>query len=198
MSSMTHSPRRRRRALLAFTAATFSLACLHEVPETGLPLYLNGQSAPNGASARLPREQIAQVTGPIEKIDDRDLTGQSGWFDLLPGCHVVELDRRIVADGYALSGARYWTGQFSRTTYSLQMKAGARYVIQRQIYSDGNSTRVILSAREEEAGGAITDLSPAKSGEEIAACRSERADGAPRRGARDGEPSSLVGAAPAQ
>ncbi len=181
-----------RWALLTVAVGTLSLACLHEVDETGVPLY------PNGASTRLPREQLAQVTGPIGKIDEKDLTGQSGWFDLLPGCHVVELDRRVVADGYALSGARYWTGQFARTSYAIEMKAGARYVIQRQIYSDGSSTRVILSAREEEAGGAIAELAPARSGEEIAACRLGRADQAPSRDARAPEPGALTGAAPAQ
>lgn len=194
---MTHFPQQRRRTLVAFAAAALSLACLHEVPETGIPLYLNGQPALDSQPARLPRGQIAQVTGPIEKIDERDLAGQSGWFDLLPGCHVVELDRRVVADGFALSGARYWTGQYGRTMYALQMKAGARYVIQRHIYSDGSSTRVVLSAREEEAGGAITDLTPAKSGQEIAACRADRV-GASGRDTREGEPGSLVGAAPAQ
>ena len=122
-----------RRALLVLAIASVSLACLHRVAESGVPLY------PNGESTRLSREQVAQVTGPIGKIDGKDLVGQSGWFDLLPGCHVVELDRRVVADGYALSGARYWTGQFATTTYAIQMKAGARYVIQRQIYSDGNA-----------------------------------------------------------
>jgi hypothetical protein len=181
-----------RWALLTVAVGALSLACLHEVAETGVPLY------PNGESTRLPREQVAQVTGPIGKIDGKLLAGQSGWFDLLPGCHVVELDRRVVADGYALSGARYWTGQFATTTYAIQMKAGARYVIQRQIYSDGNSNRVILAAREEEAGGAIAELAPAKSGEEIAACRVDRADQAPSRDARAPEPGSLTGAAPAQ
>ncbi len=189
---MSRPAPRKRGALLALAIATVSLACLHEVPEPGVPLY------PTAESTRLPREQVAEVTGPIGKIDGKVLAGQSGWFDLLPGCHVVELDRRVVADGYALSGARYWTGQFSTTTYAIQMKAGARYVIQRQIYSDGNSNRVILSAREEEAGGAIAELAPAKSREEIAACRSGRPDQAPSRDARAPEPGALTGAAPAQ
>jgi hypothetical protein len=189
---MIRPSRRQRRALLALALAAVSLACLREVAEMGAPLY------PNGETTRLPLEQVAQVTGPIGKIDEKVVAGQSGWFDLLPGCHVVELDRRVVADGYALSGARYWTGQFSTTIYAIHMKQGARYVIQRQIYSDGNSNRVILSAREEGAGGAIAELAPAKSGEEIAVCRLGRADQAPSRDARAPEPGALTGAAPAQ
>jgi hypothetical protein len=159
------SPKVRWAVLTLVVVVTPFLACLHRIDEQGVPLY------PNAETTRLPHSQIGQVTGPIAKIDGKDLVGQSGWFDLLPGCHVVELDRRVVGDGYTLTGARYWTGQFAGTIYAIRMKAGARYVIQRQIYSDGNSGRVILSAREEDAGGAMTDLAPAKSVAEIRACR---------------------------
>ena len=51
------------------------------------------------------------------------------------------------------------------------MKAGARYVIQRQIYSDGSAGRVVLSARAEEASGAMADLTPAKSADDVKACK---------------------------
>jgi len=150
------------RATLAIV--TLTLAC-HPGETPGVPLY------PNGQATRLPRSQIAQVAGPIAKIDGKDVVDQGGLFDLLPGCHVVELDRRIQADSYALSNAAYWTGQLSATIYALRMKAGARYVIRREIFSEGQMGRVVLSAHEEEASGAATDLFPVSSAEDIKACK---------------------------
>jgi hypothetical protein len=150
---------------LTLTIASLALACHPGAEAAGVPLY------PNGATTRLPRSQIAQVTGPIAKIDGKDVAGQGGVFDLLPGCHLVELDRQLVADGTVLSSAVYWSGDSPTTLYALRMKPGARYVIRRQVYSDGElSGRIVLSAREEQADGAATDLDPAKSDEDIKAC----------------------------
>ena len=132
----------------------------------GVPLY------PNAQTTRLPREQVAQVAGPIAKIDGRDVGDQGGVFDLLPGCHVVELDRRLSADSLPLSGAVYLSGQFPVTIYALRMKPGARYAIRRDMYSDSSAqVRVSLSAREEAATGAVTDLSPAQSANDVMACK---------------------------
>jgi hypothetical protein len=156
---------RGHRAFLALGAITLPLACHPGVDAPGMPLYPNAQTTP------LPRDQIARVAGPIAKIDGKDVQEQGGRFELLPGCHVIELDRRMVADAYALSGGSYWTGQFPRTVYAMVMKAGARYDIRREIYSDGSTGRLVLSATEEQAGGTVTDLVPAKSAAEIQACR---------------------------
>jgi hypothetical protein len=153
-------------AAFALSVVTFLPACHPAVDAPGVPLY------PSAETARLPRNQIAQVTGPIAKIDGQDVVDQGGRFDLLPGCHLVELDRRVTGDSYTLSSATYWTGQFARTTYAMRMKPGARYVIRRVLDSSGFARgRVILSAREEEANGAMNDLLPARSAEEIQACR---------------------------
>jgi len=57
------------------------------------------------------------------------------------------------------------------TTYAIRMKPGARYAIRRDLYSDGSRGRVVLSAREEEANGAMADLSPMKSIDEIRTCK---------------------------
>ncbi|HZL17140.1 MAG TPA: hypothetical protein VFG23_05290 [Polyangia bacterium] len=156
---------RGRWAFLAIAGATLPLACHLGIDAPGVPLY------PNAATARLPRDQIAQVSGPIEKIDGQEVVDRGGRFELLPGCHVVELDRRMVADGNTLSGGMYWTGQFPNTIYALHLKPGARYEIRRDIFADGQTGRLVLSATETTAEGATTDLFPAKSAEEIRSCR---------------------------
>jgi hypothetical protein len=163
---LTRSSGNVHRAFLTFVVAAFTLACHPAVDTPGVPLY------PNAATTRLPRSQTAQVAGPIAKIDGQDVSEQGGVFDVLPGCHIVELDRRPAADAYSLSSAQYWSGQYDATTYALRMKPGARYVIRRDLQTDGAGTgRVLLSAREEEPGGAVNDLFPAKSAEDIKACK---------------------------
>jgi hypothetical protein len=149
-------------AALAFL---LTLSC-HPADAPGVPLY------PNAATTRLPRSEVAQIDGPIAVIDGREVVDQGGRFDLLPGCHVIELDRRVPSDSYALSGGTYWTGQLPTAIYAIHMKAGARYVLRRDIYSDGmGQGRVSLTAREEPATGPPTDLNPASSEEEVRACR---------------------------
>ena len=153
-----------RPVLLALVTVTLPLACRPALDAPGVPLYPN--------ATRVPRSKVAQVAGPIASIDGRNLLDQGGPFDLLPGCHIVELDRRMTGLPYSPSGGAYWSGQFPRTIYAIRMKASARYVIRRSI--DVNSTgqgRMILSAREEEPDGATTDLVPASSMADIVACK---------------------------
>jgi hypothetical protein len=146
--------------------AALTLGCLASEPPA-VPLY------PNGETTRRPPNQVADLNGPIGKIDGREVNGLGGRFDLLPGCHIVELDRQSDNGSYGLSSAVYITGSFPATLYALRMQAGARYFIKRDTIAEGVgvTVRVVLSAREEAPGGAVTDLSPAKSLEEVRACK---------------------------
>jgi hypothetical protein len=150
--------------IFATIFATLTLAC-HPADMPGVPLY------PNGETTRLPRFRLAQVAGPISKIDSNEVQGQGGLFDLLPGCHIVELERRLGGENFALSSGSYWSGQFPVTIYAIRMKPGAYYDIRRELESDGQSGRIRLSAREQTARGAVTDLFPVKSAQEIQACQ---------------------------
>jgi hypothetical protein len=152
---------------LALAVVPLALACHPAIEAPGVPLY------PNGETTRLPRDQIALVAGPIAKIDGQEVVDQGGRYELLPGCHVVELDRRMTANGNSLTGGAYWTGQFPSTVYAIRMKAGARYDIRRDLYADGlgGMGRIALSAREEEANGTGSDIVPANSEEDLKACK---------------------------
>ena len=147
--------------------AALAAGCAPRGNARGVPLY------PNAATARPPASDVAQVMGPIAKIDEQEVGEQGGQFELLPGCHIVELDRRAPSDNYAISSAAYTTGQLPLTIFAIRMKAGARYVIQRQLAETGSSDslRVVLSAREETADGAANDLAPAGSVQDIQACK---------------------------
>jgi hypothetical protein len=146
-------------------AVALAAACRPGAGPAAVPLY------PNAAATRLPSAQVALVSGPIAKIDDKDLENQAGGFELLPGCHLVELQRQLVDDSYALTGGTYWSGQFPKTVYAIRMKAGARYVIRRDIVSDGQVGRVVLSAQEQAPNGMTVDLAPVQSVEEVKACQ---------------------------
>jgi hypothetical protein len=147
-----------------------ALGCLASEPPA-VALY------PNGETTRLPPTQVADLVGPIAKIDGREVSGLGGRFDLLPGCHIVELDRHSDNSSYSLTGGVYLTGSFPGTVYALRMQAGARYFIKRDTIVEGIgvAVRVVLSAREEAPGGAVTDLSPAKSMDDLKACRAWQA-----------------------
>jgi hypothetical protein len=156
------------RAAMILAVAALSAACLPPPGNArGVPLY------PNGATARQPLEVVAQIVGPIAKIDGQEVGERGGQFELLPGCHIVELDRRIPMDNYALSNATYATGTLPITIYAIRMKPGAHYVIQRRMSETGTSqmARITLSAREETASGAVNELAPASSAQDIQACK---------------------------
>jgi hypothetical protein len=148
-------------------AALLTLACHPGVLPRGMPLYAN-------ASATLPpRAAVAQLIGPIGTVDGRDVFEQGGVFELLPGCHVVELDRRpLNSANNSVAGSVYVSGQFPLITYAIRMKAGASYVIRRDLPASGmgDMVRLQLSAQEEDANGKVTELNPTQSADEIHAC----------------------------
>ena len=156
----------RRTLCFPLAAAALMLGCLASEPPP-VALY------PNAAAAPLPPAQVATLVGTIARVDNRDVTDLGGPFALLPGCHVVELTRQIPNNGFGLSGGVYWTGQLPAVTFALQMKAGARYVIRRDIImGSGQMGRLVTSTREEVPGVGATELSPPTSPDDIAACRS--------------------------
>ncbi len=150
---------------VSLAAVLLALACSVGVQPRGVPLY------PNASAARLQPDAVAQLMGPIANVDGREVIDQGGTFELLPGCHIVDLDRRVNSNSYALTGAAYVTGQLPLTTYAIRMKAGASYIIKRSLSDTmGPMVQIQLSAREVDASGKATDLYPIKSAAEIQGC----------------------------
>jgi hypothetical protein len=146
-------------------AALLALGCQTGAVPRGMPLYTPASAAP------LPRTAVAELVGPIGKVDGRVVVDQGGAFELLPGCHVVELDQRpLNSDNY--SNSVYVTGQFPLITYAIRMKAGASYIIRRSLPESGGGQMVHmqLSAQEEDASGKVTALSPMRTTDEIHEC----------------------------
>jgi hypothetical protein len=145
---------------------TGTLGCLH-ARDTAVPLYPNAKAAP------LPRSQTARVDGPLATIDGHDVRGRGGVFDLLPGCHVVEVDPRA-RPTFAHSSRLAWSVYFPRTVYVVHMKPGAEYIIrveyQSQPWLGHLPGRIEVLAHEQDASGVMTALAPARSDVDVRAC----------------------------
>ena len=98
-------------------AALFAAACGLQASR-GYPLYrkLGDGPGPDG---------VATLYGPIQSVDGQDVSHKGQTFELLPGCHVVTLQRNI-GEGSA-NGA--WAANLPPLTVAFQMKPAHRYAI---------------------------------------------------------------------
>jgi hypothetical protein len=117
------------------------------------------------------RREIALLIGPVETVDGRNVGAQGPIFELLPGCHIVELGDSVGQIGEreslaALSSAR---------VYAFRMRAGHTYRIDvprggtpSSAYpTSGNRT----VAREENEHGQVAFVPLAMSSYDLNACR---------------------------
>lgn len=147
--------------------------CAPRAEGPGYPLYPNPQNA-------LSRDQVAQLVGvcsgmectpPIGSVDGQDVSTLGGTFDLLPGCHVVQLQERVIEANPMVM----WSGSGPRVLFAMKMRAAHRYVIKRDIIMDmGSRGRMVMSAKEEAPDGNSSELLPARSSDEIRECQEWR------------------------
>jgi len=118
---------------------------------------------------------VARLVGPIGLVDGRDVAAQGEVFDLLPGCHVVQL----YGDMARSNGYVTLLGPVPRFVFALRMKAGRRYFIRREFVQNMSSTtgRVVAIAEEEDSARARTALSPARNDNDIRACKEWEGEG---------------------
>ena len=156
------------RLAVACVALAFVAGCTPRDAGPGYPLYLNPQN-------RLPASQVARLAVPIGSVDGRDVSAQGEVFDLLPGCHVVQLHGEMAQSNAYVA----WSGRVPRLLFALRMKAGRTYVIRREIVQDMNATtgRVVVIAYEEDSSGKSTPLTPVQSAMEIQACKERESRG---------------------
>jgi hypothetical protein len=148
-------------------AALFAVACAPSMDLPGYPLY-------PVAGARLPREQIARLFGPIASVDGRDVATLGNAFEVLPGCHVVLTRGDAVESTNYVAVIGHPNGRF----FALTVKPGYTYIVKREI-QDQLSTMYLRSdtfAEEHDAAGAQTQiLQPVHKPDELAACRDDAA-----------------------
>jgi hypothetical protein len=107
--------------------------------------------------------------GPIGSVDGKDVSAQGDVFDLLPGCHIVQLH----GDMARSNGNFYWVGTVPRFVFALRMKAGHRYILRREFVQDMSSMtgRIVAFAHEEDSAGASSPLSPVQRSDDIRVCK---------------------------
>jgi len=163
-----------RRAILV-SLAIIAGGCL-AAPERGIPLYSGGPAAlPAGQVATLDVQvpypsASGQVRTFIESVDGHDVVPLASFFELLPGCHVVET-------------ATHWLGPRARFIYSpgiagthtfpIRMRAGRAYtVVEKWSGPLGPLMTVSVHAFERDpAGGQTEEISAAANAADVQACR---------------------------
>jgi hypothetical protein len=96
--------------------AAFTTTGCHPVGKSGYPLYPPSAVPPAAA-------QIATLVGPINTVDEVNVRDKGRIFQLLPGCHIVTLERNVGQGSE--DGA--WTANLPRITYAFEMKPGHLY-----------------------------------------------------------------------
>lgn len=158
-------PHQRRATLgLAIAMATLALACQPSADGQAIPLY------PSTRTTRLPPSQLAQLSGPIAKIDGSQVIDDGRPFELLPGCHLVEMQRLLAVNGVFVRRTGYGP-PLPVVIYALRMRAGSRYVIRPDSHLVRGVNDPVFLAREEQSNGTASDLMPVKSSADINACQ---------------------------
>ena len=147
---------------LALPLAAALSGCGHLGKAQPVPLY------PNPDQPR-PPESLAHLQGPIAKVDGVDVEPYGTVFDLLPGCHVVTLRRKVGEGG--VSGA--WMADLGTIIYPFHMRPGFLYTIDVSVRFRGASHGTMtIAAEERDASGALVSrVKPARRRQDIEACR---------------------------
>ena len=146
-------------ALISLAALSGCLA--HQT--RGVPLYRTAQ--------RLPRDQVALLEGPVTGVDGAHFEGRSNAFELLPGCHVVEVSGRVGRIDPQYGG---WVATIPQLYYAFRMRAGATYAIEFDPETTLGRRSTIagtLTARERAADGSVRLVQPARDRAAIDDCR---------------------------
>jgi hypothetical protein len=139
-------------------------ACIVHGADRAYPLY---------PAPRLERRQVALLLGAIATVDGKDVALDGSTFELLPGCHLVTTQTKLLAYDTSTSTNAQGevTGTLPRLTYAIAMQPGHTYAIERQIQAVGGTTAdVQITARDVAADGQSADLPPARSLAAVAAC----------------------------
>jgi hypothetical protein len=120
-------------------------------------------------STPLKPEEVAQLTGYVQKVDGKDVGEHGRSFELLPGCHVVVTPQ----DWGKVSEVGGITWKTGHLTFALPMKAGRQYLVEVQAEKVGGAAaggRVV--ALEKDMDGNLTqEFRPASGAQDLAACR---------------------------
>lgn len=130
----------------------------------GIPLY-------DSAGPVRERNSVSILMGQVTVVDDKPVDSGGAAFELLPGCHVVEIGGRVGRVDPRFGG---WVATLRPLTYAFRMRAGHSYSIEVErepslgLGPKGNA-RIIAFDRDPNGDGRA--VPSAHNPEDIAACR---------------------------
>jgi hypothetical protein len=140
----------------------FFADCLRPGQIRSVPLYPDPQE-------RHSADEVSQLAGPIATVDGVDVESKGTAFELLPGCHVVTLRKRL-SEGN-MSGA--WVADLGVITYAFRMKPGRLYSVDvaTQLGSASRGTLTITAQERDQAGKVLALFESIRNNKDIEACR---------------------------
>ncbi|HJX52274.1 MAG TPA: hypothetical protein VJ801_05865 [Polyangia bacterium] len=120
-------------------------------------------------------QQVSTLTGYVQFVDGKDVSSLGGYFELLPGCHVIGTPSRWADQ--SPGGNVVVTANTGRWTFALPMKAGHQYRIEvRAGVATGPTGPLTIKGYESDLRGNKTrEFERATSQKDIAACNQEAA-----------------------
>jgi hypothetical protein len=124
-------------------------------------------------------EQVSTLTGYVQFIDNKDVSSLSGYFELLPGCHVIGTPSHWGEQ--SAGGNASVTATTGRWTFALPMKAGHQYKIEVIVpVFTANTAPLDIKGYETDLGGHKTrEFERATSTKDVEACFKEAAGSLP-------------------
>jgi hypothetical protein len=144
----------------------FTVGCLDN--RRGEPLYAHSGS-PRA------RSEVALLTGPIRAVDGVELESRRSAFELLPGCHIVEIGGSV---GHVDPSQGGWAANLPRLTYAFRMRPGGSYSIEFERQASLGVGPMgwgrVVARADDDAGRAVVPLVRARA--EIDECLGWRGD----------------------
>jgi hypothetical protein len=160
------------------TVASLCSACAPAVAQRGYALYpvANPPPAPGQVAQLNAIMPVGAGAGDgassfIKAVDGRDVSALEAPFELLPGCHLVATDDKLVLANAAVS----FSGLIGTRVFPFRMKAGHEYeVVVELTDTSGSSGRLSIYGVERTPTGATQTIPAASSPSDLQACRAWR------------------------
>jgi hypothetical protein len=140
--------------------ASLSASCHPGLSGGGYPLYPKVGGGPG-------RDKVSFLRGQIAYVDGNGVRDKGTAFELLPGCHVVQL-ARSVGDS---AGDGAWSAHLRRFVFAFEMKPAHTYTV--DVRFEGSSSmygRVFVVAQEHAPDGSAIRV-PVARGSDVDDCR---------------------------
>ena len=135
-------------------------ACVPGLASTAYPLYPKVGAGPGP-------DKVALLRGPIAFVDGNSVAGKGGTFELLPGCHVVQLQHDVGAG----SEGGGWSATLPDVFFAFEMKPAHTYSVQTHFEDAGGPYGPVKIIAQEHAPGGSASKVPFAGSYEINACK---------------------------